>query len=629
VSSDESPNLFSHLAKSLEGELTRSRETLVPAAFQFLWETPRFLVPYGGRASAKSWSIARVLLVLASESPLRVLCCREIQGSIKESAYRLLADQISTLQLEDAFEVQADCIIGKSGSRFYFEGLRYNASKIRSYESIDLTWVEEAQSVSEFSWETLLPTIRKPGSRFFISFNPMQPDDPVLMRFVKSARPDCVARKVSYKDNPFLSAEAEAERRWLEQTDHDSYLHVWEGEPRTISDAQILRGKYFIENFEVEPRWAGPFHGCDFGFSKDPSAGIRCFIDDDARVLYISHEFWQLACDIDRLPGALEEAIPQISRAIVHCDSSRPETVSYLQRHGIPGARSAEKWPGSVDDGVMYLRQFSKIIINPACVHTIDEARAYSFKCDRLTGQPLPQVEDKHNHCIDALRYALWPFIRSVPTNTYFNRMALMVDGQPAEIPECSAAVYGVFASSDRPGAPVSFMIFSSPPNDMEQRTILIDWDLAETDVAFTTEWLDRANQRLRECAREYRSLSDDIQFYCDKNDFGQAMGELSVDHYSKPHTWPVYIALIDPKDKELPAWTLDERASLVRAEINSGKVKLSRIAFEKQITHRASTTNHALAQILAYRPGAPEAPQELTAAFVLGISISRARESR
>jgi phage terminase large subunit len=614
--------------RKLSAELKRSPEMLVPPAFQYLWTVTRFLVAYGGRGSAKSWSIARILIILADQNPLRILCTREIQGSIRESAYRLLADQIHLLDLSEHFDVLADSIVHKTnGSRFFFEGLRYNASKIRSYEGVDICWTEEGQSVSEASWEVLLPTIRKPGSRLFISFNPLTKDDPVLKRFVEATPPGCIAKKVSYLDNPYFSAESEAERSWLEQVDPDAYRHVWLGEPRTVSDALVLKNKYAIESFEVDPRWAGPYHGADFGFSKDPSAGVRCYIDDDTRTLYISHEFWQLGCDIDKLPDALEGAIPQISRAIVHCDSSRPETISYLQRHGIPGARSAEKWPGSVDDGVMFLRQFAKIIINPTCMHTIDECGSYSFKCDRLTGQPLPEVEDRNNHILDSLRYSLWPLIRSVPTNTYFNRMALLVNGQPAEVPTCSGVVYGVFASSDRPGAPVAYMIFSSPPNDMEQRTILVDWDLVEADVGFTTEWLDRANLRLRECAKEYRALSGDIQFYCDKNDFGNAMGALSVEHYGTPNTWPVYIALIEEKD--LPAWTLDERSSLVRAEVNSGKVKLSKVALEKQTTHRASTTNHALAQILAYRPGVPDVPQELTAAFVLGVSISRARESR
>ena len=267
--------------RKLSAELRRSRELLVPPAFQYLWTITRFLVAYGGRASAKSWSIARVLIVLAHEQPLRILCTREIQGSIKESAYRLLCDQIHMLGLSAEFDIQADSIIHKNGSRFFFEGLRYNSSKIRSYESIDICWVEEAQSVSELSWETLLPTIRKPGSRLFISFNPLSADDPVTRRFVDATPPGCIAKKVSFRDNPHFSAESEAERAWLEQTDPDGYQHVWEGFPRTQSDAQILKGKFVVERVSTLIRDGRVRSmGSISGFAKDPSAAVRCHIDD-------------------------------------------------------------------------------------------------------------------------------------------------------------------------------------------------------------------------------------------------------------------------------------------------------------------------------------------------------------
>jgi phage terminase large subunit len=153
------------------------------------------------------------LLVLAHEQPARILCCREIQGSIKESAYRLLSDQIRLLGLDEHYEIQADSIIGRSGSRFFFEGLRHNTSRIRIYEGVDLCWVEEAQSVSDRSWEELIPTVmRKKGCRFVISYNPLTVDDPCAKRFVESERSDVIARKVSWRDNPYLAEEARARR---------------------------------------------------------------------------------------------------------------------------------------------------------------------------------------------------------------------------------------------------------------------------------------------------------------------------------------------------------------------------------------------------------------------------------
>ncbi len=270
------------------------------------------------------------------------------------------------------------------------------------------------------------------------SFNPMTKADPVLKRFVESTPPNAIVRKVSYRDNPFMSPEAEAERQWLERTDPDAYRHVWEGFPREVSDALILRGKYVAESFEVQQSWAGPYHGLDYGFARDPSAALRCYVDDETRTLYVTHEFWALGAEIDALPTSLEAAIPGISRHVVYADSARPESTSYVARNGISNARSVEKWPGSVDDGIAYLRAFSRIVIDPSCRHLLDECGSYSFKTDRLTSVPLPEPLDANNHLIDALRYALSPLIRNQPSGGYFARQECWSTASPSAHPRAA-----------------------------------------------------------------------------------------------------------------------------------------------------------------------------------------------
>lgn len=612
--------VFSTLARSLEGELIRSRDALVPPAFQELWQVVRFLVLYGGRSAAKSWSIARVLVVLGHEVPVRFLCCREIQGSIRESAYRLLADQIVTLGLDDFYDVQADSIVGLNGTRFSFEGLRYNASKIRSYEGVDVCWVEEAQSVSELSWETLLPTIRKAGSRFFISFNPITRDDPVLKRFVNSPPPNAIVRKVSWRDNPHMSPEADAEREWLEKTDPDAYRHVWEGFPREVSDALILRGKFEAEEFTVSPAWAGPYHGLDYGFSRDPSAGVRCYIDDETRTLYVTHEFWQLGADIDALPGLIEAAIPGVSRHVLYADSSRPESTSYIARNGIPNARSGEKWPGSVDDGIAYLRSFSRIVIDPSCKHLLDECRAYSFKTDRLTGVPVPEPEDKNNHLIDALRYALSPLIRNQPAGGFFSRAALLVKGEPVDPTAFGrpTRVFATVAVCDRPGTGLGVIHWAYSPFSWPLLRVL-DYDLVEIDEAMNPAWLTSVFARAQELRTECNTPDLVTQLFVEEGELYEALKILLLDVEMRPTYDLAYI-----ETKTLPA-RLDQRIADFRALINGGQlVKIGRGAHVRQITHRSDTANHLLTQLLGYRPGAKDAAQELVAAFALGGWISR-----
>lgn len=617
--SNDDDDFLRRLERRLSGELTRDRATLVPEAFRVLWETVRFIVLYGGRAAAKSWSIARVLLVQGHDAPLRVLCCREIQGSIRESAYRLLADQIVMLGLDDFYEVQADRIIGKNGTVFYFEGLRYNASKIRSYEGVDIVWVEEAQSVSELSWETLLPTIRKPGSRFFISFNPMTKADPVLLRFVENPPPGCIVKKVSYRDNPYLSPEAEAERQWLEKTDPDAYRHVWEGFPREVSDALILRGKYVAESFEVSPAWAGPYHGLDYGFARDPSAGVRCYVDDATRTLYVDREFWALGADIDALPASLENSIPGISRHTVYADSARPESTSYIARNGIPGCRSAEKWPGSVDDGIAFLRSFERIVIDPSCRHLLDECGAYSFKQDRLTGAPLPEVLDANNHCIDALRYALSPLIRNkaAGAGSYFSRSALLVNGEALTIPRPYAEgkpryVAIIAAVTPEPGSAVAFLHIAWSVG-IGWPLIVLDWGIAEyADLSEAT--LIDAYTRAQELRDETGAADPVTAIFAEEPLFSalKTVGWRILGNRAGP-PWDLHS--LNPR--ELPT-TLDERAAQVRELVNLGlSIKIAQPAYARQAPFRAVTGNHFATQVLGYKPGNTDTERSLLAAFV------------
>lgn len=608
--------------RKLAAELKRTPEQLVPPAFQFLFERQkRYIVPYGGRSSAKSWSVARVLLQRGTERKELILCARESQSSIKESAYRLLCDQIRALELEDFYAIGADRIVGTNGTEFIFEGLYRNAERLKSYEGVTIVWVEEAHRVSERSWEDLIPTIRKAGSQFFITFNPSQADDPVWQRFIASDRPDVIAQRVTWRDNPFISAETIAEKDWCAATDIDQFRHVWEGEFRTVTEAQILRGKYVSQPFDVNPRWSGPHYGLDFGFSQDPTAGTVCYIDDDERVLYVAREFWKLGADIDALPSALEAAMPGVSRHTLYCDCARPESISYIARHGISGARPAEKWSGSIDDGVAYLRSFSRIVIHPDCVHTLDEANRYSFKVDRLTGNPLPEVEDKHNHCIDSIRYGLSPLIRNLPAGGYFNRAGLLVNGEPVQgVPlQRPWKIYGSMAVTDRPGTAIATCLWAIAPHTTPYLTLL-DWDIAELEEVCSIEWMAAAFGRLAELRDAWQPHEPSLVLNIESPQLFEAL-RTPASEYLRAQGAPAHCDL--QVTARIPGKTLEERASVLRTTVNGGNfVKLHLDAYGKELTHRSVTANHLVNQVLGFRPGA-DTGQELAAAFLMGCTMA------
>ena len=199
------------------------------------------------------------------------------------------------------------------------------------------------------------------------------------------------------------------------RVDYDRYMHVWEGHTRTISDAQVFKGKFRSDVFDT-PEGATFYLGADWGFSQDPSVLVRAFIKDGR--LWIDHEAYGVGVDIDDTP-TLFDVVPDARKWMITADSARPETISYMQRHGYK-MRSAKKGKGSVDDGVSFLRSFEEIVAHERCKHTLYELRHYSYKTDRLTGDVLPILEDKHNHCIDALRYGIEKIMLSnrMPTVT-------------------------------------------------------------------------------------------------------------------------------------------------------------------------------------------------------------------
>lgn len=378
----------------------------------FFSRPARYRVAYGGRGGAKSWAFARALLLKATQQPLRVLCARELQVSLADSVHRLLCDQIDALGLGGFFDSTKGEIKGANGSRFLFTGLRHNVTRVKSLEGVDVCWVEEAEVVSEESWSVLIPTIRKPGSEIWVSFNPGSEHDPTYRRFITSPPPGSIVVKIGWEHNPWLPAELAAEKDYLYRVDPEAAAHVWGGEPRNLSDAQVLRGRYRVEPFEPQSGWGGPYYGADWGFATDPTALVRCWIDAPNRTLYVDHEAYGVGVEIDQTP-ALFRSVPDAERHTIRADNARPETIAFMQRHGFPRIVAAAKGAGSVEDGVEHLRSYAAIVIHPRCKHVAEEARLWSYKTDRLSGDVLPILVDRHNHTMDALRYALEPVMRA------------------------------------------------------------------------------------------------------------------------------------------------------------------------------------------------------------------------
>jgi len=408
-----------------------------------LFRPKRYKVAYGGRGSGKSFTFTDALIVKALTSRVRVLCAREFQNSISDSVHRLLSKRIDDLGLTAYFTIQRDTITSKNGSEFTFKGLRHNSESIKSTAGINICWIEEAQTISQESLDILIPTIREPDSEIWMTMNPRLEDDPVYKLFIATPHPEAYIAKVNYTENKHFPAVLEIERRLMLERDPALYKHVWEGECLTHTDAQVFKDKWEVREFTPnkvqrlvktnvhtqqlatgelvksqtpvyewvdDPSWNLPLYGLDFGFSQDPTACLKVWIHDET--LYIEKEAVKLGLDIDKTVDFIKQAMPEIDRAIVRADNARPESISYLKQHGLERIKAVVKGKGSVEDGIAHMRSYKRIIVHPRCKETINELLLYSYKVDGRTNDISTQIVDKHNHCIDAIRYALEPFIK-------------------------------------------------------------------------------------------------------------------------------------------------------------------------------------------------------------------------
>lgn len=384
-----------------------------PAALQGLFRPARYKIAYGGRGGGKSWGIATYLLMEASRATLRVLCCRELQSSIRESVHKLLCDMIEAHGLADRFEVLEKSIRNPAtGSEFLFEGLRHNVGRIRSLEGIDKVWVEEADNVVRSSWEILIPTIRKDGSEIIISFNPNLETDETYQRFIVHPPPDAVVMKVNYHDNPWFPQVLREEMETLKARDPDAYQHVYLGECRYTLDGAI----YATELREAQEE------GRITGVPYDPTKPVNVYFDlgwADATAVW----FAQHIAGETRLIDYLEDSQRPFNsylkelqnRGYVYKTMWLPHDA---QAKSLGTGRSIEEMAAaagwrvrivprlSVADGINAARTLfpNMWFDKTACADGLQALRHYRYDVDRNGQVSRNPLHDDASHGADALR---------------------------------------------------------------------------------------------------------------------------------------------------------------------------------------------------------------------------------
>lgn len=426
-----------------------------------LFSTPglRYLASWGGRGSGKTRTFALMTAIkgyIFAEAGISgmILGGREFMNTLADSSMEEIKQAIRSVPfLKDYYEMGENFIRTKNRRVSYgFCGLRHNLDSIKSKARILLCWVDEAETVSEVAWRKLLPTVREENSEVWITWNPERADSATSKRFRHEEMFDELTGELiglgvemNYTDNPWFPQVLELERRRDQATQDDAtYRWIWEGDYLELSEAQIFRERYVVDAFS-DDLWRQAdrlFFGADFGFANDPSTLIRSFILDNT--LYIEYEAFGYHVELDDLwkmyagkEGATEEqlakwkpeddakypGIPGARDWPIKADCSRPETISFLRRQGF-NIDGAEKWQGSVEDGIAHIKGFEKVVIHPRCKKTKEEFQKYSYKKDRLTDEVLPIIVDKWNHGIDAIRYSLDGYIMARGGTGVWSRLA-------------------------------------------------------------------------------------------------------------------------------------------------------------------------------------------------------------
>jgi len=370
----------------------------------------RYIFLKGGRASSKSHEAAGYISERSfTETDLKIVCLREVQKSLKFSSKSLIEEKLKNYEVLHHYRPTRDELRKHTDDGLMlFQGMSdLTADNAKSLEGFALAWFEEAKNASQKSITTLKNTIRSEGAQVIFSWNPENEDDPIEKFCNEMAdRDDVLVIHVNYDQNAFLSSTIKREIEEDRVRYPEDFDHIWLGGYNTRSDVRVFN-RWSVE--ECAPTFDDTlYYGLDFGFSQDPTSGLRAWVNEQEKKVYIDYQVDGLGIETDHLPELLDR-VPDSRKYTWIADCARPETISYLNRHGFI-VKGSKKGAGSVESGVDWLRGY-EIIIHPRCKLLEKELRLYSYKVDRA-GNILPKLEDANNHCIDALRYALESIIK-------------------------------------------------------------------------------------------------------------------------------------------------------------------------------------------------------------------------
>lgn len=369
----------------------------------------------GGRGSTKSSFIAiQIILGIMRDPESNAVVVRKVGDTIRTSVQANFIWAIDILDVAEHWKVTyspAELTYLPTGQQILMKGLD-DPLKLKSIKAkkgyFKFLWFEEGSEYSGMEeLRSVEQSVMRGGESFveFVSYNP--PPESYAWVNEESRIPfnGRYVHESNYLDVPpeWLGSKFIEDAEELRKHKPLQYAHEYMGEEIGRTESIVFSGCYTVDDFIPQPHWDGAYYGADWGFSQDPNVLVKVWIADNN--LYIEREAYGVGVELDEIPEFFNQ-IEGIGRSKIWADCARPETISYVKNRGF-NIDGSEKWKGSVEDGIAFMKSFKKIVIHPRCKHAITEMRLYSYKIDRLTNEVTADIVDKNNHVIDAIRYSL------------------------------------------------------------------------------------------------------------------------------------------------------------------------------------------------------------------------------
>ncbi len=403
------------MSASIRVQFPEKLSFLAPTQFK----PSRYKAIRGGRGSAKSWTVARSLLLMGLSKPIRVLCTREVQKNITESVHQLLRDQINSIGLDGFYEVLKTEIRGANGTQFMFSGLSdQTATGLKSFEGVDICWCEEAQSITKESWDILLPTIRKENSEIWITYNPQLESDETHQRFAINPPPDCISVEMNYHDNPWFPAVLENERKHAEQTMRaEDYRHIWLGECKPAVEGAIyfVSMSQMVADKRIRPVPHDPLIKThvvfDLGYNDAMTIILAQKVSSELRIIHYIEGRQRTLADYnaelrDYRPNG--QPVNWGKLYLPHDGFAKRHQTGQMDADVMRAfGWTVEQVPNiPIKQGIDRAQQmFPRVFIDEKCERLIECLKRYRWNISQKTGEGVAPLHDEFSHGADAFRY--------------------------------------------------------------------------------------------------------------------------------------------------------------------------------------------------------------------------------